>query len=34
MTSKEDIIKPIYEHPITGWGSVRDTYNQANEHTT
>ena len=31
MTSKEDIIKSIYEHPITGWGSVCDTYKQANE---
>ena len=31
MTSKEDITKSVYEHPITGWCSIRDTYQQANE---
>ena len=29
--SKEDIIKNVYENKVTGYGSVRDTYVQANK---
>ena len=29
--SKEDIIKKVYENKVTGYGSVRDTYVQANK---
>ena len=29
--SKEDTIKKVYENKVTGYGSVRDTYLQANK---
>ena len=29
--SKEDTIKKVYENKVTGYGSVRDTYVQANK---
>ena len=31
MTSKEDTIDKIYHTVVTGFGSVRDVYNQAKE---
>ena len=31
MTSKEDTIDKIYHNVVTGFGSVRDVYNQAKE---
>ena len=31
LTEKEQIIKYVYEHPVTGYGSIKDTYQQANE---
>lgn len=31
LTEKELIIKSVYEHPVTGYGSIKDVYQQANE---
>ena len=34
MTTKEDTIDKIYHNVVTGFGSVRDVYNQAKENDT
>ena len=34
MTSQEDTIDKIYHNVVTGYGSVRDVYNQAKEKDT
>ena len=31
MTSKEDTVDKIYHNVVTGYGSVRDVYEQATE---
>jgi hypothetical protein len=29
MTAKEQIIKEVYENPVSGYGSIKDSFQQA-----